>query len=685
MKTLHMIANSHIDPVWLWDKYEGIDEVINTFRSACDRLDENPDLRFTASSVMFYKWTKELAPDVFARIKKYVAEGRWEAVGRWLVEHDVNLPLAESFDNSIRISTEFTRREFGETSPVAYCPDTFGHPATLPEILWDRGFRYYVFCRPGAHEKDLPSNLFRWEHNGKSILCLRLKYHYCQGREPDTEKTKELIRDPDIWFGDTGCFFFGVGDHGGGPSKKEIAAYTRLRDESRDVQIKFSTCLEFFKEAEKLPDIPTVTGDLHMHAIGCYSVNRMLKEGVRNSERALGYTRRMLDAAGMEKDLSELWETVVFNEFHDILPGSCSPAAARQAAMELSRVRSEAMDTAYTAAKKLSGQIPVRFNEGEFRIFNSLPFPVRAPFEVESFMYYREGASFVRQDGSEVPAQMITPSVFCANRRWLFVDEIPARSMACYAFDSSRKTERREDFRFSEGDGASLGSKEAKGLNLCLDGRPLFARPLSLTVYRDESDTWSHGIDGYHYGTDGEFAVTGVTRSEGDLASFVLYRLAYKTSEAEILVILYKDLPCADVRIHVNWAEKQKVLKLILSPAEEYESIICQGAGGSIEKRTVEKEEPLHGWMLLGRLGLCQKGAYAFSRENSRDTAVTLVRSSLFGYDQGFPPDYSGPVHHTDMGEHDFALRFFYDISAEELEKETQIFTEPFGVLRENS
>ncbi|MBO4548009.1 MAG: hypothetical protein J5758_02230, partial [Abditibacteriota bacterium] len=104
-----------------------------------------------------------------------------------------------------------------------------------------------------------------------------------------------------------------------------------------------------------------------------------------------------------------------------------------------------------------------------------------------------------------------------------------------------------------------------------------------------------------------------------------------------------------------------------------------------IEKHTVEKEEPLHGWLLMGRLGICQKGAYAFSRENSRDIAVTLVRSSIFGYDGGFRPDYSGQIHHTDMGEHDFALRVFRDVSPGELERETRIFTEPFSVIRENS
>ena len=85
---IYLVANSHIDPVWLWDKYEGIDEVINTFRSACDRLDEYPFLKFSASSIQFYKWVKEFAPDVFERIKRHVASGRWEITGGWLIETD---------------------------------------------------------------------------------------------------------------------------------------------------------------------------------------------------------------------------------------------------------------------------------------------------------------------------------------------------------------------------------------------------------------------------------------------------------------------------------------------------------------------------------------------------------------------------------------------------------------------
>ncbi len=137
-----VVANSHIDPVWLWDKYEGIDEVLSTFKSACDRLDEYPGLRFSASSICFYKWVEQYAPDVFERIRAHIASGRWEVVGGWLVETDCNLPLAQSFQKSAELSREFTQSRFGLVTPVAFSPDSFGHAAPLPAILADSGFKY---------------------------------------------------------------------------------------------------------------------------------------------------------------------------------------------------------------------------------------------------------------------------------------------------------------------------------------------------------------------------------------------------------------------------------------------------------------------------------------------------------------------------------------------------------------
>ena len=145
---IHLIPNSHIDPVWLWDKYEGLDEVLNTFRSVCDRMDEYPGLTFAASSLQFYDWVRQYDPALFERIVGRVHEGRWEVAGGWWVEADTNLPTETSFVKHAEISQNFARKYFGREIRVAYLPDTFGHPATLPKLLARAGFKYLVFCRP---------------------------------------------------------------------------------------------------------------------------------------------------------------------------------------------------------------------------------------------------------------------------------------------------------------------------------------------------------------------------------------------------------------------------------------------------------------------------------------------------------------------------------------------------------
>ena len=167
-KRIHLIANSHIDPVWLWDKYEGIDEVINTFRSACDRLDEFPELFFSASSLQFYEWVLRYDQDLFRRIQEKVTSARWEITGNWWVESDSNLPTSVSLYKQWEISQCFLQKHFGSTSvEVAFLPDSFGHPATLPKLFSEMGLKYFVFCRPDEKEKaDLLSNLFYWEYEG---------------------------------------------------------------------------------------------------------------------------------------------------------------------------------------------------------------------------------------------------------------------------------------------------------------------------------------------------------------------------------------------------------------------------------------------------------------------------------------------------------------------------------------
>ncbi|MCE5199525.1 MAG: hypothetical protein ABFD54_00935 [Armatimonadota bacterium] len=688
-KTVHVVANSHIDPVWLWDKFEGIDEVINTFRSACDRLDEYPKLKFSASSLCFYKWAEEFAPELFSRIKAHVASGRWEITGGWWVETDCNLPLAQSFYKSAELSRNYARSKFRVDIPVAYCPDSFGHAASLPEILADTGSKYYVFVRPNADEKpDLPSNLFYWEHGGKRVLCYRLRYHYSQGFHFSRERVESEIKTDEFYLNGLACYFFGLGDHGGGPTKREIETIQNIQKTEDLVDVRFSTCLEFFQAAEKLPDIPTYTGDLHYHAVGCYSVNRNLKNAVRGAERSLCYTGRVMDQAGMDSasQLDLLWESTIFNQFHDIMPGSCAPHAAVQAMNELGGVRDASETLSYTALKALSAQVPVRCLQGEFRIFNSLSEPVTGPFEIESFMYFRPGAPFKDTTGQSIRIQEIPASVMCANRRWMFIDAIPAHGMKSYYFDSEAESaiDQAVGMEFTIGNRVALGDMvvESPG-QIIIAGSNLFKSAFSLGVIEDDSDTWSHGVRGYG-AAKGCFAEESSSIYDGDIASFLISRQRYGDSRAELRFTLYKDLPFVDLFMRVHWEQERSVLKMEFEPNSSFGSFFVQGPGAAIEKSTDGAEEPLHGWLMAGELGISQDGAFAVDRQGDK-LRITLIRSSIYGYDKYWRVDPKGPINHTDLGEHEFRLRFVRQqgLKCEEMEHLTRAFVEPFRVIRD--
>jgi len=672
MNRVVVVANSHIDPVWLWDKYEGIDEVVNTFRSACDRLDENPDLHFSASSTSFYRWVKELAPDVFARLTAFVNEGRWEVAGAWWVEGDVNLPLRDSLLASARISRMWLAENLGVDPVVAFSPDTFGHPACLPSVLAETGFKYYLFCRPGLHEKpDLPDDLFWWRNEGDRILCYRLPYHYC----PGAGRLAEALQDDRFMARGLGCFFFGMGDHGGGPTIAEIAKIRSVMADHPEADIRFGSLQSFFDEAALLPDIPEYEGDLHYHAVGCYSVNRDLKEGVRQAERALAYAER-IGCGGLDAQ----WETTLFNQFHDILPGSCAPFAARKAVAELGGVLSAAEDLAYRQLKAMSSSTPVQCKEGEFRICNSLDHDVYGPFEIESFMYFRPGSRFVDSEGKVVPIQLIQPSVTCANVRWLFIDTIPARSFKRYHFEAADGSGL-ERPRYSTGHRIETGDWCAfEPGQVLYEGNEVFSAPLKLIAIDDRSDTWSHGIEGYGEAT-GNFSLGTCTKMEGPLVSFLSQTLLHYKSSASMTFALYRDLPFFDVEILVQWQERQNVLKLEICPRQAFNQWSVQGMLGGIEKQTNKREEPLHGWISAGGMHVLQDGAFAADRFDD-SIRITLVRSSYYGYHDPNELDRLSPLEPTDIGKHRFRLRFMRH--CDDLDQAFASFVEPFQVLREN-
>lgn len=145
---VHLIGNAHLDPIWLWRWQEGCGEVLQTFRSALDRLNEYPDFVFTCSSAAYYKWVEEIDPDMFEEIRERVKEGRWVPVNGWWVQPDCNMPSAESFARQALYSQLYYNEKFGRICKTAYNVDSFGHSGMLPQIIKNGGMTAYVMMRP---------------------------------------------------------------------------------------------------------------------------------------------------------------------------------------------------------------------------------------------------------------------------------------------------------------------------------------------------------------------------------------------------------------------------------------------------------------------------------------------------------------------------------------------------------
>lgn len=334
-KNIHMIGNTHIDPVWLWQKAEGMQEVKSSFASALDRLDEFPNFKFTQSSISFLAWMKENCPEQFERIRARVAEGRWEIVGGMWVEPDCDLPSGEALIRHFLYSKKFVRENFDKDVVTAYNVDSFGHGSNMPAICSGCGIRYYLMSRPDKKHVQVPP-VFTWRSkDGSSVIAERTGGEYMAWTRPALEwNLSESIEALEEHGYDRMAVFYGVGNHGGGPTKENIQSIYALNDREDMPVMEMGTTARFFQSIrENGREYPEYIGDLQHHASGCYSVLSKVKRENRRAEDKLIQAEMWSAIANVTehqpypKDFEEAWKGVLFNQFHDILAGTSIPSA----------------------------------------------------------------------------------------------------------------------------------------------------------------------------------------------------------------------------------------------------------------------------------------------------------------------------------------------------------------------
>ncbi len=340
-KTLHMIGNAHLDPVWLWRFQEGFAEIKATFQAAIDRVEEYDDFVFTSACASYYKWVEENCPELFVKIQKAVADGKWSITGGMWIQPDCNIPSAESFARHFLYSQNYFKEKFGLIATTGYNVDSFGHNAMLPKLFNGAGIKNYVYMRPYEDclvpqegmegEKIYPfaERAFRWQcDDGSEVLTYRIHHSYCQdSTDVNLRKYDQMTTDSPFDM----MMFYGVGNHGGGPTITMLNTIAAYRENAVN-EIKLSSTDDYFEglRAKSYNLLPVYNGELQNHASGCYAANGHMKELNRTAENRLAEAEKLAVLAekviGFTHDSSrtaEAWHNVLFNQFHDIICG-CS-------------------------------------------------------------------------------------------------------------------------------------------------------------------------------------------------------------------------------------------------------------------------------------------------------------------------------------------------------------------------
>jgi len=665
---MHMIGNAHLDPVWLWQWQEGFQEAKATFRSALDRLAEYDDFVFTSSSAVMYEWIERNEPAMFEEIRRRVAEGRWVLCGGWWLQPDCNLPSGESFVRQGLYGQRYFKEKFGVTATVGYNPDSFGHHGMLPQILKKSGMDYYVFMRPQPHEKELPSRLFRWRSDdGSEVLTFRIPFEYTRwGKELD-EHVQKCAGELPASFGHVMCFY-GVGNHGGGPTKENLASIASLSGQGGLPELTLSDPVRFFAEVDPSWPIPVVHDELQMHAVGCYSVHSGIKRWNREAENKLLVAEKFASVADRvagqpyPADFASAWQHVLFNQFHDILAGTSIEPAYDDARDMHGYAMTIAASGLNYALQALSWRIGIPAEDGMVPIvvFNPNAWPVRAEAALQFGHPGLVGKSFLRGDevllddeGRRVPMQVVQSLATTRFRqRIAFMADVPALGYRVYrvvadasapvlpaAAEATATTVENERYRLSidpaTGWIASLFDKRA--------GVEAFAGPAARpVVLRDPTDTWGHNATRYDEEI-GVFAATSVRLVEhGPVKSVLRVVSAYGRSTLTQDFIVRAGVDPIEVAVKVDWHERFKLLKLrfpvaVANPAATYEIPY-----GHIVREADGDEEPGQNWIdvsgeALGGGGgaygvsLLNDGKYAFDVRGA-EMSMTVLRSPIYAH-----------------------------------------------------
>ncbi len=685
-KTLHMIGNSHIDPVWFWQWEEGMQEVRATFRSALDRMKEFPDFHFTCTSAAFFAYLQRIDPEMVEEIRARVQEGRFEVTGGWWIEPDCNLPSGESFVRQGLYGQRDLEKLLGVRAVIGSNVDSFGHNPQLPQILRQQGLVGYVFQRPQVtlNKRELVEGrrvAFRWQGlDGTSIPAVSLPGEYTAWFDESIRKNLDDTLAALAPYPALPCCY-GVGNHGGGPTIQNIRAVKKLREEYPELELRFSRLDAAFRDLEGA-DMPLTDKYMDHINVGCYSVDRRLKALLRRSEEtlvraeALSAMAHWMGADWLREETEALWKRLLFNQFHDTLGGTLIEEANDDALRDLGGVVHEGETICHLAMQEIIRHLDIPARGQPILLFNPTGEEWQGMADVEIAWFCKSDLCLRDVQGNEVPYTRLKQSCTMVwrflggRRRLVFPAKIPAMGVAIYYATEEESHSRLEVAH--EGDPFTLDNGLV-ALRLNENGDPASLRdletgyealqgPCEWHIWSDDRDPWG-GLAQQFHRVEAAWTVKGVDCVEkSGLRQVLRVRKETEGLTVETLYTLCAGEKTVRMDNRIIWNRPWHQLRFHV-PAGQAEHL-AECPYGVMRHPSEDAELYMHRFLDVRReggagLAVTNDSLYGF-QPMGEATDLLILRSPIYaqGADRSLWMHDHDTYHYMDIGDHAFSLTF---------------------------
>jgi alpha-mannosidase len=612
--TVHMIGNAHIDPVWQWRWEEGRQEVLDTCHAALDRVKDTPGFIFCQSAAVTYEWIEQEDPELFAEIKQAIVDGHWCIVNGWWLQPDCNIPSGESLVRQGLLGQSYFLSRFGVAAKTGWNVDTFGHAWQIPQILAGQGMDGYCFFRPGTHEKQLPT-LFWWEApDGTRVLAANMPGHYGTWGDELEGRIREAAELAPPGLTDT-MNFYGVGNHGGGPTIENLASIKRVDRSRTGPHTILSTPDAFFAKVRNAAEFPVVAEELQYHARGCYTAVSAIKQHNRRAENLLlaaekmsVLANRLLGVEYVGKVFECAWKRVLFNQFHDIMAGTSIRPACDDAIGEYEEAEMLAERAIMNAQTRVSAQIDCAGEGRAIIVYNMLSWRRTEVVATEVCWYNHDDRVHIVDDrGKPVPCQIVHTNISGRGTtiRVVFLADVLACGYRTYRMVQGVGPAQPSDFQagpyfvespfyrlefdLETGHLASLFDKRA--------GRDLLAAPANVPlVIDDPSDTWSHDILSFRDVIDAFQATHLEVVEVGPVRARVILQMQAGESKLVQDIRLYRDVPRIDIECTIDYHGEHEMLKIAFPTTVADPVATGEGPYGFAVREANGNEEPAQKW-----------------------------------------------------------------------------------------